>query len=145
MRKCKYQITKDRAFKKVISACAKVREDAGEGTWINRDMVAAYCELYQMGYAHSVEIWYEDNLVGGLYGVCLGRSFFGESMFTRVSDGSKAALVALTEYVQKQSIQLIDCQMTTSHLQQFGAREINGSKFRSLLRLYIKKSDYRQL
>jgi len=89
-----------------------------------------------LGYAHSVECWENGKLVGGLYGVALGKVFFGESMFSRIKCGSQFALIALVDYLNQKSFQMIDCQMTTNHLLRFGAREINGSKFHTLLKLH---------
>ena len=141
LRNTNFQISFDQDFARVISSCAAVRKESGEGTWISTDMQKAYGKLHQAGYAHSVECWLDGELAGGLYGVKLGNVFFGESMFTKISNGSKAALVALVANLQQQGVALIDCQMTTSHLVTFGAREIKGSEFRRLLQLHINPSD----
>jgi leucyl/phenylalanyl-tRNA---protein transferase len=133
-----YTITMDRAFEQVISACARVRTDKHEPTWISPEIHTAYCTLHQLGYAHSVECWQENQLAGGLYGIVLDRVFFGESMCTILKNGSKLALAALVEFLKKKNIQLIDCQMTTSHLLGFGAREISGIEFQRHLKLLIK-------
>jgi leucyl/phenylalanyl-tRNA---protein transferase len=133
-----YTITMDKAFKEVISSCARVRTGRNESTWISTPMEDAYCKLHRLGYAHSVECWAGEQLAGGLYGVVLDRVFFGESMFTILKNGSKIALVALVEFLKKRNIQLIDCQMTTSHLVGFGAREIPGPEFQTLLKTYIQ-------
>ena len=130
-------ITRDVAFADVIQQCAIVRTETGEETWITKEMLEAYKKLHSMGYAHSVECWQNDRLVGGLYGVTLGKVFFGESMFSRIRCGSQFALIALVDYLEKQSFQMIDCQMTTNHLLRFGAREINSSQFHTLLKLHI--------
>jgi leucyl/phenylalanyl-tRNA--protein transferase len=127
-------------FAQVINSCAATRIENGEGTWISEEMKAAYKQLHLQGYAHSMECWLGDTLAGGLYGLLLGKVFCGESMFTRISNGSKAALVALVEHLKQQDIAVIDCQMTTSHLVSFGAREISGTEFRELLRLHIPNS-----
>ncbi|MBU0946503.1 MAG: leucyl/phenylalanyl-tRNA--protein transferase [Proteobacteria bacterium] len=140
LRNTDFHITFDQSFDQVITSCANIRTENGEGTWISKDMQQAYCRLHRSGYAHSVECWQGDTLAGGLYGVRLGNIFFGESMFTRISNGSKAALIALVDQLQQQGVVLIDCQMTTSHLITFGAREISGAKFRHLLQLHINKS-----
>ncbi len=140
LRNTDFRISFDEDFDSVIRACADTRTKIGEGTWISIEMQQAYCRLHRAGYAHSVECWQEDKLAGGLYGVRLGNVFFGESMFTRISNGSKAALVALVNHLQQQDVALIDCQMTTSHLVTFGAREITGAEFRHLLRLHIDPS-----
>jgi leucyl/phenylalanyl-tRNA--protein transferase len=125
-------ITYDRAFSGVIRGCASPRgrrpEDAG--TWLNGDMIAAYEELAANGYAHSVEAWDpEGRLVGGLYGVALGRAFFGESMFTRVTDASKVAFVRFIEDLAAHGFHMVDCQVYTEHLARFGAREIPRARF----------------
>ena len=137
LRNTDFQISFDQDFSRIINSCAAVRRENGEGTWISTDMQTAYEELHQQGYAHSVECWLDGELAGGLYGVQLGKVFFGESMFTKISNGSKASLVALITHLQQQGVALIDCQMTTNHLLTFGAREIEGSEFRRLLQLNI--------
>ncbi len=138
IRKPLYRVTTDRAFNEVISLCARVRTEHNEETWISPEMQEAYNILHRLGYAHSVECWQEEKLAGGLYGVALDRVFFGESMFTILKNGSKIALAALVEYLKKRNFQLIDCQMTTSHLLGFGAREISGPRFRTYLKTLIK-------
>jgi len=137
LRNTNFNVTFDAAFTRVINACADSRTEQGEDTWISNDMKNAYIQLHLAGHAHSVECWLEGELAGGLYGVGLGNIFFGESMFTRISNGSKAALVALVKHSQQQGVAMIDCQMTTSHLVSFGAREIDGDEFRHLLQLHI--------
>jgi leucyl/phenylalanyl-tRNA--protein transferase len=124
-----FEVTMDRAFEKVISECAKVRVENDEGTWIVDEMVSAYCRLHAAGFAHSVEAWQGNDLAGGLYGVSLGKCFFGESMFTRVNNASKVALVALAKYLKANDFALIDCQIPTAHLKRFGAREIARARF----------------
>ena len=133
-----YRITIDRDFEQVISSCARVRTDRNEQTWISTAMQDAYCRLHQLGYAHSVECWHGEQLAGGLYGVALDRVFFGESMFTVLKNGSKLALAALVEFLKKRNVQLIDCQMTTTHLTGFGAREISGREFQDFLKTLIR-------
>ncbi|MFW5975331.1 MAG: leucyl/phenylalanyl-tRNA--protein transferase [Desulfosalsimonas sp.] len=117
-------VTSDLAFDRVIDECARVRKEVNEETWLVDDMIAAYKGLHDRGYAHSVETWCKGELAGGLYGVCIGGAFFGESMFTRVSDASKAALVALCGYMAENGFDLIDCQVATAHLMWMGAREV---------------------
>jgi len=129
IKRAQFKVTLDLAFEAVIKTCASTRRKHNGGTWIGEEMIAAYCRLHESGFAHSVESWYEDRLVGGLYGVSLGKCFFGESMFAKSSNSSKVALVALVRYLQRQSFDLIDCQVTTSHLMRFGAREIPRSQF----------------
>ncbi|MCB1688889.1 MAG: leucyl/phenylalanyl-tRNA--protein transferase [Halioglobus sp.] len=123
----------DRQFTEVMRACADLRQDGG-GTWIDEDMLAAYGRLHTMGYAHSVEVSDDKGaLVGGLYGVALGRVFFGESMFSRRTDASKVALVALVDIVQRGGIQMIDCQVENGHLNSLGAQTINRLDFEQRL------------
>jgi leucyl/phenylalanyl-tRNA--protein transferase len=124
-----FQITMDTAFEQVIRACAHVHANDDGGTWIVKDMVEAYHQLHVSGYAHSVEAWHQGQLVGGLYGVSLGRSFFGESMFSVMSNASSVALATLAEHLIEKSFDMIDCQVTTSHLKKFGAREIPRERF----------------
>jgi leucyl/phenylalanyl-tRNA--protein transferase len=129
IRKNIFHVTLDTAFKEVVTACAEIREQSNEGTWIVDDMIAAYTRLYASGFAHSVEVWHKGSLAGGLYGVSLGRCFFGESMFTVVSDASKVALVYLVDLLKSLNFKMIDCQVTTGHLKRLGAREISRSRF----------------
>jgi leucyl/phenylalanyl-tRNA--protein transferase len=130
LRSGRFRITSDQAFTEVISACANsVRKDQ-EGTWITDTMKSAYIQLYNLGYAHSVEVWENDVLVGGLYGVQINHVFCGESMFTRVSNASKVALIYLC---QNYNFKLIDCQVYTSHLKSMGADFISLEEYRELL------------
>ena len=123
LRNREYEIRADTAFRRVMMACAEPR--AGQdGTWITPEMIAAYCELHAQGVAHSVEMWLGGELAGGLYGVALGRMFYGESMFSRVPDASKIALVHLVRQLERWDFGMIDCQMATAHLASLGAREI---------------------
>jgi leucyl/phenylalanyl-tRNA--protein transferase len=122
-----FVITYDHCFREVIMACRASRRDAGE-TWITETMVEAYCRLHDQGIAHSVEAWHKGELAGGLYGVALGACFFGESMFTRVSNASKAALITLTRALQARGFPLIDCQVDSPHLHSLGA-ELMPRKF----------------
>jgi leucyl/phenylalanyl-tRNA--protein transferase len=107
-------------------------------TWISPEMQQAYTDLHQLGFAHSVECWQNNLLVGGLYGVVLDKVFFGESMFSRIKCGSQFALIALVDHLKSKNFQLIDCQMTTNHLLRFGARELSGREFRTYLNKNIK-------
>ena len=118
----------DSAFAKVIKACAEPRKE-GAGTWISAEMQAAYVALHRAGHAHSVETWLDGGLVGGLYGVAIGRAFFGESMFSRETDASKVALVALVEELRRRDCPMIDCQQRTPLLASLGAREIPRRQF----------------
>ena len=124
-----FQITFDQAFEGVIRGCAETKRAYGEGTWITDEMKDAYCRLHRHGYAHSVEAWHSNKLVGGLYGVILGRVFFGESMFSQVSNSSKVAFVRLVQHLQRMNFKLIDCQVKTDHLMRFGAREVPRKLF----------------
>jgi leucyl/phenylalanyl-tRNA--protein transferase len=131
MRQGGFEIRTDTAFVEVMQACAAPRrEEAGQtGTWIAPAMVAAYTRLHQQGYAHSVEAWENAALVGGVYGVAIGRMFYGESMFSRAPDASKIALVHLCRQLQRWGFGMIDCQMETAHLASMGARPIARSIF----------------
>ena len=128
LRQGRFRITVDTAFDRVIRECAAPRRD-GDGTWITPDMIAAYQRMHSLGYAHSVECWHEGELAGGLYGVSLGRVFFGESMFSRVSDASKVALV----YLREMDFEVIDCQVPSGHLARLGARNLSREAFLELL------------
>lgn len=123
----RFAFSLDRDFEAVIRGCAETRR--GDGTWLVPEMVAGYIKLHQAGYAHSLEVWRQGQLAGGIYGVALGHCFFGESMFTRVPDAGKAGLVKLVEWLACQGFELIDCQVTTAHLLRFGAREIRRGAF----------------
>jgi leucyl/phenylalanyl-tRNA---protein transferase len=124
-----FEVTVNRAFRQVIQACAEVRTNIGDETWITSEMIEAYVRLHELGYAHSVEGWHEGELAGGLYGVALGRAFFGESMFTIRADASKVAFVHLVEVIRELGFEFVDCQTTTEHLKRFGAREIAREEF----------------
>jgi leucyl/phenylalanyl-tRNA--protein transferase len=128
LRKHDYEVRLDSAFEEVMRACSMPRRP-GAGTWITSDMQAAYLALHQAGYAHSVETWRQGKLIGGLYGVALGRVFFGESMFSRENDGSKIALAHLARHLEQRGFAVIDCQMTTDHLISMGACEIPRAEF----------------
>lgn len=129
IRQKRFRITIDTAFSDVIRNCAGVRLENSESTWIVAEMIAAYERLHLDGFAHSVEAWRNDTLAGGLYGVSLGHAFFGESMFSRVANASKAAFVALVDYINQYDFAFIDCQVPTDHLKRFGAREISRERF----------------
>ena len=133
-----FELTMDQDFKAVIRACAESRTETNEGTWIVDEMITAYCELHESGLAHSVEAWMNGQLAGGLYGVSIGRCFFGESMFTRISNASKVAFVGLVKHLQGLHFDLIDCQVTTAHLLSFGAHEIPRSRFLDELATALK-------
>ena len=136
LRNSRYSIRFDGDFDAVMTACAALR-NGQPGTWITKEMREAYGRLHRMGHAHCVETWIDDQLAGGLYGVALGRAFFGESMFSIVRDGSKLALVALVRHLQQQGFSVIDCQVHSSHLASLGARSIPRREFSDLLRELI--------
>jgi len=123
-----YEVHADSGFQAVMRACAEPRPEQ-DGTWISDDMIAAYCALHDQGIAHSVETWIDGELAGGLYGVALGRMFYGESMFTRVADASKIALAHLVRQLERWGYGMIDCQVHTGHLASLGAREIPRADF----------------
>lgn len=135
LRHTDYEVRFDTAFREVMLACAMPRPGQ-QGSWITPQMIDAYTRLHALGHAHSVETWINGELVGGLYGVSIGRVFFGESMFTRVTDASKIAFAHLVAQLAHWGYGLIDCQMSTRHLTSLGAREIPRSEFISLLARY---------
>lgn len=139
LKKGNYRIRIDAHFTQVMHACAAPRKGQ-PGTWIHPQMIAAYTALHQMGLAHCVETWIDDELVGGLYGVALGKMFFGESMFSRVTDASKIALVHLVRQLQNWQFGMIDCQVRTEHLASLGAREISRKEFNRKLNELIPES-----
>jgi leucyl/phenylalanyl-tRNA---protein transferase len=133
----RFRVTLDQDFDQVITACAAAPRDKQPGTWITADMVDAYRRLHEAGFAHSVEVWNQAGLAGGLYGVSLGKCFFGESMFSRQNNASKVALATLVQLLRKWSFNLIDCQVTTQHLVRLGAREIPRKRFMAELKLAL--------
>jgi leucyl/phenylalanyl-tRNA---protein transferase len=124
----RWQVRFDGDFEAVMRACAAPRKD-GPGTWISDDIVAGYCGLHRLGYAHSSELWLDGQLVGGAYGVSIGRMFYGESMFARVTDGSKIALAWLVAFLRRHGVAMIDCQQETAHLASLGAAPISRRRF----------------
>ena len=134
VRSGRFDIQIDGAFGEVIRACADADRDPDDpGSWISDEIEASYLALHELGVAHSVEVWQDGALVGGLYGVALGGAFFGESMFHRARDASKVALVALVERLRSRGYALLDTQWVTEHLRQFGAREVPRSHYLELL------------
>jgi len=129
VRRHEFEIRIDTAFRDVIDSCATMPREGQRGTWITPEMIDAYCELHRRGVAHSVETFRDGQLCGGLYGMALGRVFFGESMFARETDASKVALVYLVGLLQQLGVPLIDCQQETGHLKSFGARPISRAAF----------------
>jgi len=124
----RWEVRFDSAFDQVMRACAAPRKD-GAGTWISEDIIRGYVGLHRQGYAHSSEVWLDGQLVGGAYGVCIGRMFYGESMFARVTDASKIALAWLVHFLQQNGVEMIDCQQETSHLASLGAVPIPRADF----------------
>jgi len=127
-----FSYTMDQCFLEVIETCRKIRLEEG-GTWISPDIINAYSQLFALGIAHSVEVWNGENLVGGFYGVQLGKVFFGESMFSLESNASKAALIFFSLHCMQEGIEIIDCQQSTAHLLSMGAREISRIDFLEIL------------
>lgn len=131
----KFQITYDQHFSQVIKECKKAKRGREEGSsWITDNMVEAYCDLHRLGYAHSVEVWQKEELVGGLYGISLGKCFFGESMFTKVNNASKFGFISLVQQLEQLGFQLIDCQQKTRHLGSMGAQSIPRKQFLAFLK-----------
>lgn len=139
IRSALFTVTADSAFARVIAACASIPRRQGPGTWLNADMQAAYIRLHHLGFAHSIECWQQDRLVGGLYGVALDRVFFGESMFSAVADASKVALVALAQEALRRGIAVIDCQVASAHLKRMGAQTMERGHFLRLLHELIRR------
>ncbi len=132
----RWKIRFDCAFEQVMRACAAPRQQ-GAGSWINDDIISGYCALHRSGYAHSAEVWLDGKLVGGAYGVCIGRMFYGESMFARVTDASKIAFAHLVALLKSQGVSMIDCQQETAHLASLGAVPIARADFITHLRKAI--------
>ncbi|HAA58367.1 MAG TPA: leucyl/phenylalanyl-tRNA--protein transferase [Myxococcales bacterium] len=143
LRKHDYELRFDTHFREVIEACAETPREGQDGTWITSDMLEAYCELFDLGFAHCIEAWQDDRLVGGVYGVSLGRGFFGESMFAHASNASKIAFVALTRQLERWSFCLIDCQVYTPHLAHFGATERPRAEFLQTLKAALRHDTHR--
>ncbi len=143
LKKSAMSVTIDKAFNQVMHSCAVPRQYQTDitdsGTWIHPSMIEAYTQLHQQGNAHSVEVWHDDQLVGGLYGIAIGRIFFGESMFSIMRDSSKIALVALCQQLQRWQFPLIDCQIYSEHLASMGARNIKRTEFVTYLDTYCEQ------
>jgi len=133
-----FQVRIDTDFESVIKECASAKREGQNGTWITDEMIEAYCELHDLGYAHSFESYHEDELVGGLYGVSLGGAFFGESMFCKKRESSRVALHALVEFCMKNGFLFIDSQVKTSHFEKMGAREISRDDYLDMLEIVLK-------
>ncbi|HEX7845930.1 MAG TPA: leucyl/phenylalanyl-tRNA--protein transferase [Chitinophagaceae bacterium] len=129
-----FEFTINKAFSQVIHQCKKITRPGQEGTWITDEIEKAYTKMHKLGYAHSAEVWKDGELVGGLYGIRLGKVFFGESMFSKTSNASRYAFIKYVQYLKQQGIELIDCQVYTQYLESLGARMIKGKEFTSLLK-----------
>jgi leucyl/phenylalanyl-tRNA--protein transferase len=129
-----FNVTFNQNFRDVISSCQKVKRDGQTGTWITNEMIEAYCKLHELGIAKSIEVWQNDQLVGGLYGIDLGRIFCGESMFSLVSNTSKVAFIALANQLKNDNYRLLDCQVYNEHLESLGCREIEREAFMAILK-----------
>lgn len=137
-----FTFTKDTVFPEVIHACASVPRRGEEGTWITGELEEGYCELWRRGHAHSFEAWRDGELVGGFYGVAVGKCFFGESMFARVPDASKCAFAHFAKKMFEEGTPWIDCQVHTEHLARFGAKEIPRREYIGMLAAEMEKADY---
>lgn len=124
-----FKFTINQAFKEVINHCKEIKRPGQEGTWITDEVERAYCKLYELGYAHSAEVWKNDKLVGGLYGIRLGKVFFGESMFSNVSNASRYAFIRYVQFLKDEGVALIDCQVYTEYLESLGAKMISREDF----------------
>jgi leucyl/phenylalanyl-tRNA--protein transferase len=129
-----FSVTFNQNFREVISNCQKVKRDGQNGTWITNNMIEAYCKLNELGIAKSVEVWQNNQLVGGLYGIDLGHIFCGESMFSKVSNASKVAFIALVNQLKKKNYKILDCQVYNEHLESLGCREIDRTDFMGILK-----------
>jgi leucyl/phenylalanyl-tRNA--protein transferase len=129
-----FKVTFNQNFRAVISNCQKIKREGQNGTWITNDMMEAYCKLHELGIAKSVEVWQNEELVGGLYGIDLGHFFCGESMFSKVSNASKVAFITLANQLKKDNYNLLDCQVYNEHLESLGCREIEREKFMRILK-----------
>lgn len=129
-----FTVTFNQNFREVISNCQNIKRDGQNGTWITNDMIEAYCALHELGIAKSVEVWQDEELVGGLYGINLGHVFCGESMFSKVSNASKVAFIALVNRLKNEDYKLLDCQVYNPHLESLGCREIERDEFMAILK-----------
>ncbi len=136
LKKKKFEVRFNSAFREVVTACSSTLRDGQDGTWITQEIIDAYCALHQAGYAVSAESWLNGKLAGGCYGIKIGRMFYGESMFHHVTDASKVAFASLVEHLKSQGVGMIDCQMKTSHLASLGAREISRKEFMKELAIF---------
>lgn len=137
LKRNEFDLTINKAFKAVIVQCKKIDRPGQDSTWITDEVEKAYLKMHELGYAHSAEVWKDGELVGGFYGIKLGKVFFGESMFSKVSNASRYAFIKYIEQLKKEGIELIDCQVYTEYLESFGARMITGREFTNLLKKLI--------
>lgn len=137
LKKEEFEFTVNKAFADVIHQCKAIKRPGQQGTWITPEVEKAYCKLHELGHAHSAELWQDGNLAGGLYGIKIGKVFFGESMFSRVSNASRIAFTRYVQLLREEGIQLIDCQVYTEYLESFGACMISRKEFSSLLEKLI--------
>ncbi|HWQ33211.1 MAG TPA: leucyl/phenylalanyl-tRNA--protein transferase [Blastocatellia bacterium] len=142
IRRGDFSITIDKAFEEVIRACARHDDKQADGVWLSDEMISLYIELHQEGHTHSVEVWREGRLIGGLYGVAVGAAFCGESMFSREPYGSQIALVALVERLRERQYQLLDAQIMSPHLRQFGAYDVSHTEYLDLLAQAAQEARY---
>lgn len=134
LRKGTFEFRMNTAFEEVMRGCAEAPRAGGQGSWIGEDMIEGYCRLHQLGFAHSGEVWQDGRLAGGLYGLRIGKIFFGESMFSRVSNASKAAFIQMVRRMQEEGLKLVDCQMHTPHLESLGGEPMPRETFLSYLK-----------
>lgn len=139
MKRKKLRVTLDRAFGRVMRGCARTPRSHEQGTWITQEMIDAYTRLHHLGLAHSVEVWQDDDLVGGLYGVSLGAAFFGESMFARANNASKVGFITLVQQLERWGFHFVDCQMYTPHLERFGAIQWPRDQFLDALEVALQE------
>ena len=132
-----FDFTINKAFKEVILQCKIIGRPGQYGTWITDEVEKAFLKMHQLGYAHSAEVWQNEELIGGFYGIKLGKVFFGESMFSKISNASRYAFIKYVEFLKQEGIELIDCQVYTEYLESFGARMITGKEFSNLLKQLI--------
>ena len=132
-----FDFTINKAFKEVIAQCKRIDRPGQFGTWITNEVEKAFLKMHKLGYAHSVEVWKNEELVGGFYGIKLGKVFFGESMFSKISNASRYAFIKYIEQLKQEGVELIDCQVYTEYLESFGARMITGKEFTGLLKKLI--------
>lgn len=137
LKRNEFEFTTNKAFKDVIHQCKKISRPGQDGTWITQEVERAYIKMHKLGYAHSAEVWKEGDLVGGLYGIRLGKVFYGESMFSKLSNASRYAFIKYVEQLKSEGVALIDCQVYTEYLESFGARMIEGKEFTALLKHLI--------